>query len=63
MLYEPYIESASGYEELKNNLQARGFSNLPMGASMLLQMDGYVKAPIADTKTIEQVKIMIQKPN
>jgi hypothetical protein len=63
MLYEPQIETASDYEELKTNLKNRGFTDLPIGANLLLRMDSYGKAPIAKTSDIKSIKTMIPKPN
>lgn len=62
MLYELQIETANDYEQLKQNLKDRGFTDIPMGANFLLRMDGYVKAPIVDTKTIQSKSIMTPKP-
>lgn len=61
MLYEPMIESASNFEELKNRLKAKGYTNLPMGGSPMLDLAGYVKAPMADTSSCQVQRTMLRK--
>lgn len=61
MAYEPWVESADSFEELKKNLKERGFTDLPMGGTPLLDMAAYVKAPVADTGSIPERKTMIRK--
>lgn len=61
MLYEPWLESATDFEELKTRLKGRGFTNLPMGATPLLDMAAYAKAPKADTSGCQVRKTMIRK--
>lgn len=61
MLYEPWIETAKDFNELKSRLKNRGFTDVPMGSSPLLQMQAYAKAPAADTSSCEVVKTMLRK--
>lgn len=61
MLYEPWIESATDYNELRDRLKGRGYSDLPMGVSSLLHMAAYAKAPKADTSSCLVKKTMLRK--
>ena len=61
MLYEPWIESARDFEELKQRLKGRGFSNLPMGFSAILDLPAYGTAPKAETSSCKVQRTMIRK--
>lgn len=61
MLYEPWIESAKNYNELRERLQTRGYSEIPSGAIPLLNLGGYEKAPKADTSNCEVKTTMLRK--
>ena len=61
MLYEPRLETAENFEELKGRLKGRGYNKLPMGAIPLLHMQAYRKAPMADTSSCKITKTMIRK--
>jgi hypothetical protein len=61
MNFEVWAESATDFNELKKNLQERGFSDLPMGFTPLLNLPAYSKAPIADTRSCATKKTMLQK--
>lgn len=61
MLYEPWIESASSFEEIRSRLKERGFTDIPMGCTPLLDMEGYIKAPKADTSSCAIKKTMTRK--
>lgn len=61
MLYEPWIESAKDFEDLKQRLKGRGFSDLPMGLTVLLDLPSYQNAPKADTSSCKVRKTMMQK--
>lgn len=63
MLYEPYIESAKDFNELKERLKGRGYSDLPMGVNLLLHIDAYGKAPKAETSSCKIRRTMIKKNN
>lgn len=63
MLYEPWIETAKDYNELRKRLVGRGYSELPMGANPLLRMDAYGKSPKANTTSCQIQKSMIRKKN
>lgn len=62
MLYELQIETATDYEQLRSSLKQRGYTDIPMGVNFLLKMDGYIKAPTANTADIQSTKIMTPKP-
>jgi lysylphosphatidylglycerol synthetase-like protein (DUF2156 family) len=59
MLYELWVESASSYQELKERLKERGYSNLPMGFSPMLNLGG--NPPKANTSSCEVRKTMIRR--
>ncbi len=61
MLYEPWVETASNYNELRERLKGRGYTDLAMGANPLLQMSAYAKAPKADTSSCQVSKTMLRK--
>jgi hypothetical protein len=61
MLFQPRVETAMNYEELKKTLKARGFKNMPMGVCPMLHLSGYVKAPVANTSSCKVQKTMLRK--
>lgn len=61
MLYEPRVESAKTFEELKSRLRNRGFTGLPMGAIPLLDLQAYAKAPVANTSSCQVRNTMLRK--
>lgn len=61
MLYEPWVETAEDYNELVSRLKGRGYSNMPMGASPLLDFKAYSVAPVANTSSCKISKTMIRK--
>ena len=60
MLYEPRIESASSYNELRARLKARGFQNLPMGPNQMVHL-GSGKAPVANTSSYRVQRSMTRR--
>lgn len=61
MLYEPKMETAKNYEELRTRLKSRGYKNTPVGASPSLDLKGYKQAPIADTSSCKVKQTMLRK--
>ena len=61
MLYEPRLETAENFEQLRGRLKNRGYTKLPMGAVPLLHMQAYKKAPVADTSSCKIRKTMLRK--
>lgn len=61
LLYEPWLESAKDYNELRDRLKGRGFKDIPAGPSSLLNLAAYAKAPKADTSSCKIRKTMIRK--
>lgn len=61
MLYEPWVETAADFNELRSKLILRGYTNLPMGTQPLLHYQAYSKAPVADTSACPVRKTMLQK--
>ena len=57
MTHELYAESAPSFEDLKNSLRQRGYSNLPMQ-----QFTGYTKpTPINDKSLVTRNSTMVQR--
>lgn len=62
ILYEPWVEPAATYEELRGNLKKRGFTDLAMGANPMLNLPAYSCAPIIRLCSKKpKRRIMIQK--
>lgn len=61
MLYVPWVETANDFNELRSRLKGRGFTDLPMGVSPLLDFAAYAKAPVADTHSCPVRKTMLRK--
>jgi len=61
MLYEPIMESANNYNELRERLKVRGYTNLPMGASQMINVLKYGRPPSANVSSVKSRKIMLQK--
>jgi len=60
ILYEPWIESAKDYNELKDRLKKRGFTNLPMGPNTMLNINqGNIEK--VETSNFKIRKTMIRK--
>lgn len=62
MLYQPRMETAKDFNELRTRLKGRGYDNLPMGACPLLHLQAYRKAPIANIGSCKVVRTMLRKP-
>ncbi len=61
MLYEPRMETAKDFNELRERLRNRGYTNIPMGAVPILQLQAYKKAPVADTSSCKVKSTMLRK--
>ena len=61
MLYEPRMETAKDYNELRERLKNRGYTNLPMGATPSLDLKAYKQAPVADTSSCKVKRTMLRK--
>lgn len=61
MLYEPMVETAKDFNDLRQTLKHRGYSNIPMGATPLLDFKAYIKAPVADASSVKVRRTMIRK--
>jgi len=61
MLYTPHMETATDYNELRERLKGRGFTNIPMGVVPALHMQAYKKAPAADTSSVKVKRTMLRK--
>ena len=61
MLYEPWLETAIDYNDLTSRLVLRGYSNIPEGAKLLLNLDGYSAAPVIETSNCNVRHTMVRK--
>ena len=61
MLYTPHMETAADYNELRERLKGRGYTDIPMGAVPALHLQAYKKAPAADTSSCKVKKTMLRK--
>ena len=63
MLYEPWIESASNFLQLRSQLKLRGYSNLPVSNFILYGSTSLSLTPDVYSKGITQAKSMLRKAN
>lgn len=62
MLYEPWVESAFDYLELKQRLEGRGYKHLPMGPNPMLNIFVNPKeAPKIESSSFKIRRTMIRK--
>ena len=61
LLYEPWMETANNYNEIREQYKKRGFTNIPMGATPLLDFKAYARAPIANTSSVKVRRTMLRK--
>ena len=61
MLYEPIIESAGSYRELRERLKLRGFSNLPMSSTQMINILKFGRPPSANVSSANANRVMLQK--
>jgi len=61
MFYEPFIDSASNYEEFKKRLYAQGYRHVPDGELVLLDLNVGGTIPKANTVGVDAKKSMIRK--
>ena len=61
MNYEPWIESATNYSSLREQLKARGYSNIPVSNLVQYGSRTVTLAPEVYTKNINQIKVMVRK--
>lgn len=63
MEWEPWVESANSYEELRQKLVTRGYSQLPLKATPLHSGSSHNNPHVADLRTVGAQKTMVQKAN
>jgi hypothetical protein len=61
MDWEPWIESADSYEELRQKIASRGYSQLPLKGNPLHSESSYNNPHAADMRTVEVRKSMVRK--
>jgi hypothetical protein len=60
-LYEPWIESALTFIDLRNQLESRGYYNIPVSNVPLYGTSSINSAPEISMKNLQQTKTMIRK--
>lgn len=55
------METASDYNVLRERLKERGYTNIPLGVTPLLQFSNYGTTPVANTSSVEVVTTMLRK--
>jgi hypothetical protein len=55
------METAVDYNELKDRLKNRGYTNIPAGAIPLLKLSNFGTLPIANTSSAKVVTTMLRK--
>ena len=61
MMYEPWIESATDYASLRDQLKLRGYSNIPLINLQEYGNTSPTTAPEISIKNIPQMKTMVRK--
>ena len=60
MLWEPWVESAESYADLRNSLEIRGYTNIPISSTAEYKMKNMQK-PLIDTSSLPQRTTMLRK--
>jgi hypothetical protein len=60
MMWEPWLESASSFEDLASKLNKRGYKNLPINGSTELR-DSTVSNPLINTSHLPNKTSMLRK--
>lgn len=61
MMYEPWMESASNYASLRDQLKSRGYTNIPLTNLQEYGNTSRTTAPEIYTKNIPQIRTMVRK--
>ena len=62
MLFEPWVESASGFNELRSSLGRRGYKNIPINLSPLHEARGsFEQKPAPRIKQLSKRKTMLRR--
>ena len=62
MLFEPWIETASSFQDLRDSLKRRGYKNIPNHISPLHEARGSLdQRPVPKTKHISKRKTMLRR--
>ena len=61
MLYEPLMETAKDFMELKKRLKHKGYTNLPMGSPQMINFLEFGMPPALNTNGMKPKKTMLQK--
>ncbi len=60
MLWEPWVESADTYEDLKDSLRLRGYKNLPMSGQPEFTAAN-TASPVVNPNALPRRTVMVQK--
>jgi hypothetical protein len=60
MLWEPWIQSSSSYDELRAALKIRGYTNIPINSQPEL-LAAVSQTPIVNLSNLPKINTMIQK--
>jgi len=63
MEWEPWVESAENYADLKKKLEGRGYTNVPLKSKPLHSASSLSNPHVADTRNIGTRKTMLRKAN
>jgi len=61
MQWEPWIETAVSYKELSESLRSRGYTNIPMSPSTMIDLRQMMVAAGVNKKRLPNQKIMLRK--
>lgn len=62
MNFEPWVETARDYHDLREKMIARGYRDIPSSASARLKLASYASGPVANTSGFQKRRTMIAKP-
>lgn len=62
MEWEPWIESANTYQELRASLKKRGYKNLPIHSMPMADSTNLLTPHVANTEKMPAPAVMLQKP-
>jgi hypothetical protein len=61
MLWEPWIETADNFEDLKDSLKGRGYTELPVSGQALFSRADFLSFPEVNVNRLPKQKVMLRK--
>lgn len=61
MRYEPKMQTATSYHDLREKLKSQGHTGVPNSATPLLNFSAYQAAPVANTTSCNVKRTMLRK--